>query len=400
MTALAYLGLLTLGLTGYGLYESFSHRRNLSKIRNRIHVSGTRGKSSVTRLLAAGLLNNNIKTAAKTTGTLARMLLPDGREIPLFRPSGANILEQKRVMEAAAALKLDALVIECMALQPELHWISENRFVRATHGVITNVRPDHLDVMGPTPENVAQAISGMIPVNGKLYTAEQKYLDILRYAADDRNTELVAITAEDSALVTPEELAGFSYTEHPENVALVLRVLSDFGINRKDGLRGMWQVTPDPGVLTEHHLEFFGRHITFVNAFAANDPQSTATIWQMMKKKYPDIENKVIVFNLRDDRASRTQQMALESTFWHEAGRVVLMGTGAYLFSRLAAKTGYPMNRFAFADNSRVEDIFEIILENSGKSALVVGMGNIGGLGLPLVRYFKNREILEETTNV
>lgn len=36
------------------------------------------------------------------------------------------------------------------------------------------------------------------------------------------------------------------------------------------------------------------------------------------------------------------------------------------------------------------------MLSRVGRSALVMGMGNIGGPGLELVRYFRNRELLTE----
>ena len=59
-------------LSAMGAIESLVHRRCLSKIPYRIHVNGTRGKSSVTRLIAAGLREGGIRTCAKTTGTLPR----------------------------------------------------------------------------------------------------------------------------------------------------------------------------------------------------------------------------------------------------------------------------------------------------------------------------------------
>src|SRR5512137_274202 len=83
-------------LAGFG--EAYLHRRNLSKIPIRIHVNGTRGKSSVVRLIAGGLREGGITTCAKTTGTLARMILPDASEYPIFRPAGANVIEQMRIV--------------------------------------------------------------------------------------------------------------------------------------------------------------------------------------------------------------------------------------------------------------------------------------------------------------
>ncbi len=390
--------ILTAGAICAGTLESIIHRYRLSKVPIRIHISGTRGKSSVTRLLAAGFSNSGISCAAKTTGTLARMILPDKREIPVFRPVGANILEQMRIVTAASELRVKALLVECMALQPELHWISENKFIRATHGVITNIRPDHLDVMGPTTADVAKAISSMIPINGKLYTTEGKYDTFLKSASEDRKTEFIKITEDEIQSVTDEELSGFKYTEHKDNIALCLRILSDFGIDRRIAIKAMWNVQADPGVLTEHKLNFFGRKIIFVNAFAANDPESTEKIWTMMMNKYAENVNNVItVFNLREDRPHRTVQYVNNCSFWKDSDKVVLMGSGSYLFARLAAKnTNYPVSGFVYTENDAVEDIFEKIIDLCGSSALIFGVGNIGGLGLPLARYFKNREFLGE----
>ena len=63
------LGTLLLVLIGLGLVESHFHRLSLAQLPIRIHVNGSRGKSSVTRLIAAGLRAGGLKTLAKTTGT-------------------------------------------------------------------------------------------------------------------------------------------------------------------------------------------------------------------------------------------------------------------------------------------------------------------------------------------
>ncbi|MGZ3636024.1 MAG: poly-gamma-glutamate synthase PgsB, partial [Syntrophales bacterium] len=103
-------------LVGFG--EAYLHKRNLAKIPIRIHVNGTRGKSSVVRLIAGGLRESGIVTCAKTTGTLARMILPDASEYPIFRPAGANVIEQVRIISVATSYGAQAIVVECMALQP------------------------------------------------------------------------------------------------------------------------------------------------------------------------------------------------------------------------------------------------------------------------------------------
>jgi poly-gamma-glutamate synthase PgsB/CapB len=366
----------------------------LDNIPIRVHVNGTRGKSSVTRLIAAALREAGVVTCAKTTGTLPRMIMPDGKEYPVFRPSRANVLEQIRIVRAAVGMEAQALIIECMALIPYLQWLCESELVRATHGVITNAREDHLDVMGPSEEDVAAALAGMTPIGGKLFTAERRHLDVFRRAAADRGTQLIVVGDAEVARITAEDLAGFSYTEHAENVALALAVCQDLGLDGRTALGGMWKAAPDPGALTDCVLDFFGRRIWFVNGFAANDPESTERIWNLTIDRFPEARRRIAVFNCRADRADRSQQLGQACVAWQPADHYVLIGTGTYIFARAADQAGMDMQRIVFAENRRVEEIFEIILELAGRSALVMGMGNIGGPGLDVVRFFRNRGLL------
>lgn len=391
MPAALILLVLVLLLVAAGAGEAWLLRRRLHRIPIRIHVNGTRGKSSVVRLIAAALREANLRTCAKTTGTLARMILPDGRELPIYRPAGPNVIEQKRIAAMASAYGAEALVIECMALQPELQSLSELRLVRSTHGVITNARPDHLDVMGPGPEHVAQALAGSIPRQGKLFTAEREHLAVLAAAAADRGTELIAVTAEDIAAVSADELAGFSYTEHPDNVALALAVTTSLEIPRAVALRGMHRAQPDPGALTEHSLDFFGRRLCFLNGFAANDPVSTRQLWEYALRRNPEADKRIAIFNCRADRPERSRELGHSFPTWTAADHVVLMGTATHVFVRAAAAAGLDPTRLVLVEGERVDAIFERVISLTGRSAVVMGMGNIGGDGLELVRYFQNR---------
>ena len=332
-----------------GLFEAARHRRSLSSIPVRIHVNGTRGKSSVTRLIAGGLREGGVVTCAKTTGTLARMILPDASEYPVFRPSGANVIEQVRILSTAASYGAQAVVVECMALQPYLQWLCESRFLKATHGVITNARPDHLDVMGPTPEDVAWALAGTTPVGTALYTAEREYLPIFEQSAKDRGTRLVRVGAEEIDQVTDEEMEKFSYIEHKENVALALRVCKDLGVARETALKGMWKAPPDPGVMTASHVRFFGRHIYFVNAFAANDPASTEQLWNMSIGQFPEVEKRIAIFNCRSDRPTRSEQLGRVCPHWQPADHYILMGSGTYFFLKTAVSEGYRSARYSLS---------------------------------------------------
>jgi len=375
---------------GWLALEVLRHRRALARIPVRVHVNGTRGKSSVTRLVAAGLRAGGKRAVAKTTGTLARVILPNARELSVYRPLGANVREQIRIVRFAAALEAEVLVVECMALQPILQWLSERMFVQATHGVITNARPDHLDVMGPTGDDVAKALSGMMPRRALCFTAERERLPILAHAAADRGTELIAVEEEAGAALSDEAMAGFRYHEHRENVALALRVCAALGVDEETALSGMQGAHPDPGALTFHELDFFGREIVFVNAFAANDPVSSAQIWETALALYPE-HRRVCVFNCRVDRADRSRQLGESLPGWSAPDRVLAVGTGTVFFGRAAAAAGYDASRIVSVEGADAREVFERLVDGCGRRTLLVGLGNIGGLGLDLVRLFRNR---------
>ena len=377
-------------LIAMGALELILHRRRLTRIPIRIHVNGTRGKTSVTRLIAAGLREAGVRCVAKTTGTVPRFILPNGREVPVYRPGGANVIEQKQAVTMASAQRAEALVVECMALQPALQWLSEGTLVRATHGVITNARPDHLDVMGPTEDDVARALAGTVPMNGVFLTAERKHRAFFQQVAEERGSRFHA-AEEISRPLTTGDVEAFPYLEHQDNIELALAVCEEVGIDNETALRGMWRAKPDPGAMTETRVEFFGRHVIFVNGFAANDPISTRYIWEQSLRRHRELKRRIAVFNCRSDRADRSEQLAESYAGWTQADEVVLLGTGQYIFARAAVKSGLDPTQLVFVDRDHPADIFEILLGLAESSALVMGLGNIAGPGLALAEYFANR---------
>ena len=77
-----------------GVVEYARHQKRIYSIPIRIHINGTRGKSSVTRLVGAGLRAGGISTITKVTGTFPRLIIEDGTETYIHRKSSANIIEQ------------------------------------------------------------------------------------------------------------------------------------------------------------------------------------------------------------------------------------------------------------------------------------------------------------------
>ena len=311
ISPLLILGFLATFLIIAGLLEFRYHQISLSSIPIRIHVNGTRGKSSVTRLIAAGLRAGGKRTFAKTTGTAPRVIDSKGIDRIIHRLRKPSIGEQVRLLKYFSNEKPDVVVMECMAVQPQYQWISEHQMVKSDIGVITNARPDHLDEMGPTEEDVVKSLCNSIPVGGVLVTAEQKHKNILKKVTYDNNSDFI-ISDENS--LSNEYIDNFSYIEHPQNIAIALDVCEKLGVDREIAIGGMHQVQPDLGALIVWKLIGQKGPLQFVNGMAANDPVSTLQIWKFVIDRYPTKSATAVFFNSRDDRPMRTKQM-LELTF-------------------------------------------------------------------------------------
>ena len=309
---LLILGFLVFALCIAGVLEHEFHLKSLSLIPLRIHINGTRGKSSVTRLVAAGLREGGLRTFAKTTGTAPRVIDSEGKDRIIHRLRLPSIGEQVRLLSYFSVQKPDAVVIECMAVQPQYQWIAEHKMVKSHIGVITNVRPDHLDEMGPTDEDVAHSLCNTVPVNSILITAEDQKPDILSEVAKQNGTRFIK---SDTSSIKKHELDGFNYMEHPANIAVALDVCKEAGVNRSTALKGMHKVQPDSGALVAWNLDVNNKNVRFVNGMAANDPVSTLQIWNFIIERFvTDKETTCVFFNSRDDRPVRTRQM-IELTF-------------------------------------------------------------------------------------
>jgi poly-gamma-glutamate synthase PgsB/CapB len=306
ISPLFFLGIIVLILILIGYLERVNHQHVISNIPLRIHVNGTRGKSSVTRLIAAGLRAGGMRTFAKTTGTAPRIIDSEGKDRIIHRLRSASIGEQIKLMRLFSKEKPDAIVMECMAVQPEYQWISEHQMIQSHVGVITNARPDHLEEMGPTIDDVKKSLGNTIPQNGKVVFGEKNIVDSVSDIAEFRNTKYFVA---DEDAITDTQLAGFPYIEHPQNIAVALKVCNELGVKEDIALYGMQNSQPDPGALVINNIDFGKGNIHFINSMAANDPVSTLQIWNIIKSKYNSNNYYSIYLNCREDRRSRTHQL-------------------------------------------------------------------------------------------
>lgn len=382
---------ITAGLIVYGLIEYLNHQKYLKRIPIRIHVNGTRGKSSVTRLIGAGLRAGGLKTITKVTGTFPRMILHDGTEVAIHRKEKANILEQLNIVKFCAQKKADVLLIECMALNPIYQRITEHQMIKATHGVITNIRLDHLDVMGPRLANVAEALSLTVPKKSSFFTAEDRLLDLLKRKAEKLQTKLTATT---KSQVSDEEMQGFTYFEHPENVALALAVCQSLGIDRALALKAMKQTTPDEGAMRKYTMRKDGRTIHFYNALAANDPESSVMLWESIKKMEGNEKQYAIVLNARKDRKDRSEQLIQAASQLH-FDELFLTGENVELVKTMGVKREISQDKMLLIGQKEPTLQVKEMLPRLQQESVVVAFGNMGAGGAELAKHFEHNHFAE-----
>lgn len=371
---------LSLILLSLAIVELYNHHGRLRAIPIRIQVNGIRGKSTTTRLIAAGLRQGGLKVVAKATGSAARLIYEDGSEEPIKRRR-VSIAEQLKVVKIARRRGAEALVVECMAVSPENQWVSEHHMIRSTIGVITNVRPDHLDEMGPTMEDLALALSGTIPAKGKLVTAEERYLPIFAQRATRLGTTLYPVRASELSAQEWEALPPMGFAD---NLACALKVCELVGVERSIALSGMLTMLQDPGVLQLYHKDAS----LFVNALAANDAQSTLLIWERCQQLGITQNRPIIgVLNNRFDRAQRMTELTATVCTQIPFELIFLVGQLGPAAKRKLLKAGLNGDKIVDLTALPWQEAIESITAASVES-LIFAFGNIKGPGWQLIEYF------------
>ena len=370
----------------YLVHERVLLNRRLSSIPLRICVTGTRGKSGVVRMLASVLREDGRCVLAKTTGSQALFLLPDGEEVDVPRRGLPSIIEQKRLVKKASDVRADVLVAEVMSIHPENHYVESQRILRPDLVVMTNVRRDHTDAMGKTEEEIASVLCLDIPPRARVFVPESENRPVFEAACQSNGGELVPVP-QNYSLSLQQKAPQLKQKAFREQLDLVCAVSGSLRIDDDVVLRGLQKATGDIGALRiwRHRIQEDGKTVFLVNAFAANDPESTFRVVKKVKERVSPGDKQIVgLLNLRWDRGDRTQQ-------WID----VLRGKGSEWFHRLyvtgghARIVGRKLRRAVVLKGKSPKKMMEMILSEMEDDAILIGLGNIKGLGEQLVAHWR-----------
>lgn len=375
----------------------------------RIAVTGTRGKTTVTRLLASVLREDGRRVLAKTTGSEATLILPDGSIEEVRRRGQASILEQKALLHRGVGLGVRVVVAEIMSVHAENHVAETQQLLKPHVVLVTNFRVDHTEAAGDSRADVAAVLALDVPAGARVFVPEVEAMDSFRESAAARGARLTEVPAGTAASMIDEE-KGPRLADFGENLDLVVAVARSLDIADDTIRRGIRAALQDIGAVRLWHYapEQSGPAIFLASAFAANDPESTLIVYdRVMKTLGASADRCVGLIVLRADRGDRSIQWAdaLAGGLLGRFSHLYVAGTHAPAFrrrirqidGRRARRDGGPERAahprpappIRVLRSAPAADLTELaISEIRDSGGVVFGFGNVGGAGKALVRHW------------
>ncbi len=329
-------------------------------------VTGSRGKSSVVRLLTASLARLGLGARGRITGVAPRELRQGDfaaaplREVVLLRSGPASVGEMRWWLSTLQG-EVDAVVMENSAVAPELQGLAF-RWLDPVCSVLVNVRADHEDAWGSGEENAARALclglgagprAPLHPVVVPTVTAGKPFIGRL-------------LAERGCRVLDCPSCADF----REEHVSIASEVLRLLGLDPSAAREAALRLPPD---IADFAVLIEGEGL-IASAFSANDPETTEQLFLSTGWRR---EETSILFNGRADRPARLRAFLPWITShpwrrsWITGGRSLFAPGG---MNRLALRDGRDLARFIRAEGR------------------VLGCGNVAGTPLDYLERRTGRE--------
>jgi|GEM_PF-274305 len=388
MTGFVILLVLSSFFLIYLAAESVVYNHKIDRIPLRITVSGTRGKTSIVRTLASVFRAHGIKVLAKTTGSEAMYILPDGTLEKIIRKGLTTILEQKRLIAKAVKLDVECIITEIMSIHPDNHRVETHKLIKPGLTILSNFRPDHTDVVGESMREISELFVNDVFPESKIIIPEEELNETIRKGIQQNRADLItANTGFSDELKLPEPIYQQQIRTNLDTVIAAARYLR---IPDETIIRGILDTRLDIGQLGIFRFDMDDRKVWFVNAFAANDPVSTQQIIQKTSEIFaPEITGTPEIIGLlalRSDRGERSRQWLnyLQSEGKNLFSHLYVSGIHSSIFTR-------KLKNCESLLYNHPEMITRHIIESTKGDAIVFGIANIHGLGTNLIDYWKTR---------
>ncbi len=304
------------------------HRALLESLTLRVSVSGTRGKSALTKATARALHDRGLSVHAKVTGT-DPLSFKDGQWHPIKRDPKHKAILEENMWEVKRYWPMDACVLENQGITPYTMNVFNELFVRPNYLFIANVRRDHAGDLARSLPRMAKAFAHSAPRKTTLVNGERDpgLIKIMERVSKDRGVRFL------DASPKRMEIPGL------ENISILDTFLKDWideGLTASEQAtmraqlqkRFTWGPSSLKGVMWFHGAEI-------------NDVDSTRDVFRYLQKKRRLPTTMVAYF--RHDRTDRTATFIpyLRSLLKEgEIERVVVGGHRASMAARILRRHG------------------------------------------------------------
>ncbi len=316
----------------------------------KIMVTGSRGKSSLVRLVHSALLANGIKAYGRITGVLPRELTPDG-EVQILRSSGGHVEEMKWWLSSIPE-DVQAVVMENSAVSPDLQSLASKWFSPGIT-LLSNIHPDHQEAWGPDEIDAALALSRGIGPGAKV---------ILGPGLENKKFLLEILDFKNCKIM--ESMLGGNILDFREkNILTASRLCEFLHLDMNIAERAMRNTPPDIA-----DFRVIGRgSCELAFAFSANDIESTGELFRLLEWPF---EETMVLYNHRRDRSSRLKSFKkwILDNPW---GSICMIGD-------------YPFFPWTLKYYRRSKNLSDL-LTSSSLGMRVFGCGNVAGLPLEFV---------------
>ena len=353
------------------------NNRSLKRIPIRILVNGTRGKSTTVRIFYELLRVSGKKVFAKTTGNEPLEFLPDGTVQPVKRFAPTSIIENRRILWRWAKYRPDAFIMECMALQPETQHILGRRLVKPTITIITNILPDHKEVMGMSLKDAACSMAECLVKESELFHLKSTVLPALPTNLFPSHSHSLSVVSCPFILPhIPPQVLNESWT-------LVQAVADFLGINQQTTKRIFRNVWQEVDADMERKIS---ENVCFYDLFSANDIRSAQLFVEHILRRKASNANLIFYLNCRADRPLRTRDFAMLLAKYYPDSEVWLTGEGWPLAKRLLRQTFSSEQIRRQPIQKALQDLHAIESEKT----ILFGLGNHKGMDLFLKKIKQN----------
>jgi len=345
------------------------------QIKIRIAVTGSRGKSTTVRFLTALFQEAGYNVLGKVTGTKPMLILPDGKTEIIKRRGIVSILEQKRVLlNRANKLQSDMLITEIMSVTPEYQKVETQQMITPNYYIITNVKNDHIGVTGDDKNEICKVFLASAPKNTIILTLEEE-----KDLCESTNLKTEGIIYLKKNQISEYESKINQQPGFEQTIRFGNKLCQEFGIPDQVLSSVISKFQFDEEVYFVKKLD---KNKIIVNAFSANDEDSTKEIYNQLIKNYPK-HKKIAIFCTRADKPERTSSWikALRKQNWNFN---ILYVFGPHFNSIKRHTYSFPVKKLVI---NKLPELME-----NNENTLFFGFGNYVNSGQKIVNFWKKWE--------